>query len=162
MKIIIANQDRTAELRPELEALSQACQALPTNRKPATLPPKSCALALAGAQNETEFLDQYLRIMRQHDGVDARPFYIPRRVGFLGLLLSRFRAFLWKFQRYQFDRITFRQNLVNSLFTDTFEFQREEYRRECAILRKRLAALEARIASANPESAAPSNQYPKT
>ena len=161
MKIIIANHDRIAEFGPELEALAQTCQALPTKRKPAKLPPETSSLALAGAQNEAEFLDQYMRIMRQHDGVDALPFHIPRKAGLFGAFLGRIRTFLWKFQRYQFDRIAFRQNLVNSVFTDTFEFQREEYRRQIATLRKRLAALEARIASTTPESAAPASPHPK-
>lgn len=161
MKIIVASNDRTAELGPELEALAQACQVLPTERKPATLSTEISALALTGTQNETEFLDQYMRIMRKHDGMDARPFHIPRRTGLFGMLLGRVRAFLWKCQQYQFARIAFRQNLVNSLFTDTFEFQRDEYRRENAVLRKRLAALEARLVTNNPESGTGANPNTK-
>ncbi len=52
---------------------------------------------------------------------------------------------LWKLLRYQHDRIVFRQNLINGLFTQALESELLLRRRETAELRARLAALEKQI-----------------
>ena len=115
-------------------------------RKPTVIPPEISALRLSGVASEAEYLEHLLRLMRYRDGVDTRPFRIPRRPGFLGAVVARFKIMLWSLLRYQHDRLTFRQNLINSTLTSALEFEHQLQEREVAGLKRRLAEVEARLA----------------
>jgi len=137
MKLIVAGQDRTAELGAALRAVAVA---RPAGLKPAVLPESISALRLRDAANEAEYLDELVRLLRYRDNVDTLPFDIPRSPGPLGAVLVRCKAALWNLLRYQHDRITFRQNLVSHLHSSALEFQQ----REIQELRRRLAALKSK------------------
>lgn len=135
MKIVIAGEDRTGVLAPilaeeeRIRAQDPRCLFLDWSVN---------ALSLADATSESDYLDRLQALVRYKNHVDTRIFDIPRRPGAAGALWSRFKQLLWKVLRYQHDRVTFRQNLVNSDLTALVEFQRAEIRKLAA----RVAELE--------------------
>lgn len=137
MKIVIANQDRTAEWEPLLQ--SGADRLVATHALEA-LPPELSALSLREARSESEFLDRWITLARRKSHVDTLEFDLPRRAGVVGALLQRVRLLLWKVLRYQHNRVVSRQNLVNSHLVAAVEFQADEIRR----LQARLDDLERR------------------
>lgn len=142
MKIVVAGQDRTRELEPELRRTVEAMARLAPRRQPARVPAEISALALMRAASDAEYLNQLIRLIRCRDAVDTLDFYIPRRPGLTGLCLARLKAFLWKLLRYQHDRIAFRQNLINTLLSSALEFESVARQKEMADLRRRVAELE--------------------
>lgn len=135
MKIVIANQDRTAELEPALRAEADLLLAHPDHVQ---LPAVLHALSLREARGEVDFLERWTAMVRRKCHVDTLKFEIPRRPGLVGGLLQRMRVVLWKALRYQHNRVVSRQNLVNSHLVATLEFQADEISR----LRERLDVLE--------------------
>ncbi len=114
-------------------------------RRPSAVSREIGALALAGAADDAAFHENFLRLLRYRDAVDTFDFDIPRRPGPAGWWLRQMKRCLWKLLRYQHDRIVFRQNLINGLFTQALESELLLRRRETAELRARLAALEKQI-----------------
>ena len=135
MKILVAGKDRTAELGPGLTADSERRGQDP---RCLFLDWSVNALSLSDARDESDYLDRLTRLVRYTNHVDPRVFDIPRRPGLVGSALAGFKKVLWKVLRYQHDRVTFRQNLINSNLIALVEFQREEIKR----LDARLAAVE--------------------
>ena len=135
MKLVIAGQDCSADLGA---TLTTAARARPIGTKPAQIPETLSALRLHDVTNESDYLAELLRLLRYRDNVDTLPFDIPRKPGLAGSLAARFKARLWKLLRYQHDRVTFRQNLINNLYSSTLEFQQREIHK----LRQQVAALE--------------------
>jgi len=77
-------------------------------------------------------------LLRYRDAFDTYDFDIPRKPGPVGSVMARVKKALWKLLRYQHDRIAFRQNLINSLFTNAVEFEMAERKRTDADLNRRL------------------------
>jgi hypothetical protein len=142
MKLSIAGQDKTNDLGQALRQQAEAMERGPDSRKLAPLPPEISALALARAQSEAEYMDHLIRLIRYRDAVDTLDFDIPRKPGLAGLIMTQFKAFLWKLLRYQHDRIVFRQNLINTQLTSALEFEFTQRQKETADLKRRVAELE--------------------
>lgn len=135
MRIIVAGKDRSAELGP---ALAEEADRRSQDPRCLFLDWSVNALSLADARDEGDYLHRLTRLVRAKNHVDTRIFDIPRRPGRLGSALAGFKRLLWKVLRYQHDRVTFRQNLINSNLTALLEFQQGEIKRLAA----RLAELE--------------------
>ena len=138
-KITVGGRDRTTEWLPALEEEARRRAADPRCR---FLDRPVNALVLQDADSERAYLDRYLDLLRYKNGVDTRVFDIPRRPGLAGQLMQAVKKALWKLLRYQHDRMSFRQNLVNGQVTSALEFQRDWTAAELRRLEERLAALE--------------------
>lgn len=110
-------------------------------------PGEISALRLAETESEARFQDRFIQLMRIREGVDTNPFRIPRAPGWRGSLAVRLKVFLWQLLRYQHDRITFRQNLINSSLGGALEFEHRLRSREIDELRRSVAGLESRLAA---------------
>ena len=143
MKIIVAGQEETGALGESLRREALAREADP---RCAFLPPHLNALSLGESVSEADYYRRYVDLIRYKSHVATLAFDMPRKPGLLGGVMAVVRKFLWKLLRYQHDRITFRQNLVNTQFTSAFEFQQRLMGEEMARLHARIADLEARQA----------------
>jgi hypothetical protein len=152
MTILVAGQDRTRELEPRLTA---AMTRRESEAKPRFLSPEISALTLREAGSDAEYLSRLLNLIRYRDAVDTLAFEIPRKPGILWGAVARVRAFLWRALRYQHDRIAFRQNLINGLFTSALEFEILQRESDLRDLRARLEVLERRLAATPPPPAGP-------
>lgn len=114
-------------------------------RKPPEVGSDIGALTLAQATSESDFNERLIRLLKHRDNMDAGPFLMPRKPGFVGATMARLRIFIWQVLRFQVDRIAFRQNHINTLLTRALEFEHEERRRETEALKKKVAELEARL-----------------
>lgn len=150
MKLSIAGQDRTQDLGPALRQQAATMARGDDRHQPARIPVNISALALAQTKSDAEYLDHFIRLIRYRDAVDTLDFEIPRKPGVIGLGLARFKAFLWKLLRYQHDRITFRQNLINGLYSSALEYEVALRQKAVADLDQRLQRLEARLAPLPP------------
>lgn len=139
MKILINNKDRTGELEPRIR---EALQTRNTRMGPDEIAPEIGALSLREAASEADYQERLIRLLRYRDNVDTLPFDIPHRGGVRGRCLATLKSFLWKLLRYQHDRMSFRQNLINSLYTSAIEFEREQRMSEIARLEARIEAME--------------------
>ena len=88
---------------------------------------------------------ELLRLLRYRDNVDTLPFEIPRKRGWVGALTAQLKRALWKVLRYQHDRVTSRQNLINHLYTNALECEHRQRAQEIRELQRRLAALEQKL-----------------
>ena len=148
MKITIAGQDRTADVGQAIRAWLPQYQDRP---RPALVPPEISALRLGGCASEAEYEARYLNLMRYRDNVDTLPYHMPRRPGVIGAVMLQVRRGLWRFLRYQHERITFRQNLINRMFTSGLEFEQAQRAATVAALERRIAELEARLSGGEPD-----------
>ncbi|MDO9542752.1 MAG: hypothetical protein Q7J98_10580, partial [Kiritimatiellia bacterium] len=101
------------------------------------------ALALHKASSDADYLNHFVRLLRYRDAFDTYDFDIPRRPGPFGAIMAGIKNILWKLLRYQHDRIAFRQNLINGLFTNAVEFEMTERKRTDDELARRLNKAEA-------------------
>jgi len=145
MKLIIATRDRSEDLGPWLREQADAMQSLPSDRRPTVLPAIIAAKSLAHVTHESQFQDEFLRLLRYREGVDTLPFRIPRRPGLLGALMATAKKGLWKLCRYQWDRITFRQNLINTFYNHALEYEQQQRKRDVTRLEQRITSLEKRL-----------------
>jgi len=139
MKITINNRDCSAEISARI---ADAIRRRGDTPAPVEVPPAIHALALREARNESEFQDLLTRLLRHRDHLDTMPFPIPHRGGWRGRIMVRIKQALWQLLRYQHDRITFRQNLINTMYSSAIEFERTLHRRELDALKARIEALE--------------------
>lgn len=142
MKLSIAGRDRTQDLGPALRRQAEIMARGDDRHQPARIAADISALALARAKSDAEYMDHLIRLIRYRDAVDTPDFDIPRKPGLAGLIMARFKAFLWKLLRYQHDRIAFRQNLINTQLTSALEFEFTQRQKEMADLKRRVAELE--------------------
>lgn len=145
MKIIVADQDRTNDLGPDILSRALELKKRSGRDAPPRISSEIGALALKKARSDADYLAHFIRLLRYRDACDTCDFYIPRRPGFPGSLMAGIKKTLWKLMRYQHDRIVFRQNLINGLFTNAIEFEIAERRRTHAELSRRLDKLEAAV-----------------
>jgi hypothetical protein len=142
MKLIINGHDRTDDLGATLVA---AARQRPAGPKPAQLSEAISALHLRSATSEAAYLADLLRLLRYRDNVDTFDFDIPRKRGWRSALMTRFKSVLWTLLRYQHDRITGRQNLINHLYTSALECEQRQRAQEISELRRRLAEVEQKL-----------------
>lgn len=139
MKIWINDENHTERIRP---LIREGMQHRADHAPPVEVPGDVNALTLRDASSESEYLETFLRLMRYRDNVDTMPFEIPHRGGWRGRLTAWIKRHLWRLLRYQHDRITFRQNLINSLYTHALEYQRDRHRDDIHRLEERIKKLE--------------------
>ena len=142
MKIMISGQDRTQDIGSRLQSAARERERGPW--RPAVVTSALSSLRLSEASTEAQYHQLFLYLLRYRDNVDTLPFAIPHKPGLAGALTAKVKATLWKIFRYQHDRITFRQNLINHLYTSALEFQHHSQQREIQELRQRIAALESK------------------
>jgi len=138
MKIIIAGQDCTKELGGEIWQRAAALKKLKGRAAPPKVSVEIGALALHKAVSDADYFNHFVRLLRYRDAFDTYDFDIPRKPGVAGAMLARIKKVLWKLLRYQHDRIAFRQNLINGLFTSAVEFEMAERKRTDDELGRRL------------------------
>ncbi len=141
MKVVIAGQDQSATLGNEVAAAAARLAQAPGGI--GALDPAHSARQLAAADSTADYLQRYLKLLRMRHGVRTANFYIPRRPGWAGQVAAWLKALLWRGLRYQHDRLTSQQNLINELAIHAAEFQQEAWQQDVAELQRRVAALEA-------------------
>lgn len=143
MKIIIAGQDCTKKLGGEISQRAAELKKLSGRAAPLKVSVEIGALALHKAASDADYLNHFVRLLRYRDAFDTYDFDIPRKPGVVGSLMARIKKVLWKLLRYQHDRIAFRQNLINGLFTSAVEFEMAERKKTADKLGSRLDKAEA-------------------
>ena len=139
MNITVAGKDRAGELG---RTLAEEGARLKSAGSIGALAPQHCALALKEFTDRDDYMRRFIGLLQLRHGVRTADFYIPRGPGLRGRVALAVKTFLWKLLRYQHDRITFQQNLINELTLDALEFQQDRLGRELAELRQRVAGLE--------------------
>lgn len=143
MKVWVNGRDRTADIG---EAICESALAREKRGPvPNKISPDLSAMMLRNAQDDVEYRREFLRLLRYRDNVDTLDFSIPRKPGLLGALSARFKSLLWRMLRYQHDRISFRQNLINNCYTGLFEMEIQQRDKEIAGLRSRIGLMESRL-----------------
>jgi hypothetical protein len=145
MKILVAGKDRSSDIGAEIKDCAASLKKLKAYLGPKKVSPEIGALALHQAKSDADYLNHFIRLLRYRDAFDTYDFAIPRKPGMIGSLAAFFKRLLWKIMRYQYDRIAFRQNLINGLFTNAIEFEIIERQRACDALSKRLDQLETKL-----------------
>ena len=138
MKIIIAGHDCTKELGGEIWKRAADLKKITGRAAPPKVSAEIGALALHKAVSDADYLNHFVRLLRYRDAFDTYDFDIPRKPGVVGSVMARIKKVLWKLLRYQHDRIAFRQNLINGLFTSAVEFEMAERKRTDDELNRRL------------------------
>lgn len=139
MKISIAGKDRTADLG---RAIASEAARLKADGSVGSLSPEHSALRLKETSGRADYLRRYIELLRLRHGTRTTDYYIPRGPGLRGRMAVAMKTFLWKLLRYQHDRMSFQQNLVNELAIDALEFQHDQVERELAELNHRIEDLE--------------------
>lgn len=152
MKLIVAGQDRTADVGARLQEDAARLRQGTGRKAPSWIPPDVQTHGLLHTPSQAAYLRELIRLLRYRDGVDTLDFVIPARPGFKGRLLGYLKRFLWKLLRYQHDRIAFRQNSINGYFASALEYENADREASLAALQHRVAALEARLAVSHEKS----------
>jgi len=154
MKITVAGQDCTEKLGGEIRQKAAALKKLTGRAAPPEVSAEIGALVLHKASSDADYLDHFVRLLRYRDAFDTYDFDIPRRPGPFGTVLAGIKRILWKLLRYQHDRIAFRQNMINGLFTNAIEFEMAERKKADAELGQRLDKAEALLSKLTAEKMA--------
>lgn len=147
MKITVAGEDRSGDLG---RALVEEAARLQAAGSSGSLAPEHSALSLKESADRDDYLRRFIGLLRLRHGVRTTDYYIPRGPGLRGKAAVALKTVLWKLLRYQHDRISFQQNLINELAIDALEFQQGRLDRELADLKQRIDGLEQK----GPEGAA--------
>lgn len=139
LNVTVAGKDRAADLG---RSLAEEAARLKANGSIGSLAPEHTALRLKRSMDLDDYVYHFIELLRMRHGVRTADYYIPRGPGLRGKVAVAVKGFLWKLLRYQHDRITLQQNLVNELEINVVEFQRDRLNQELADLKRRLAALE--------------------
>jgi hypothetical protein len=140
MKLTLGSRDVTAELGAEISVIARRRA---EGESPRFHDAGVTALGLRNAQNERQYSEMLLRLVRMRHGATTADFDIPRAPGPIGVILRPIRRFLWKLLRYQHDRMAFQQNLINEMLIHAFEFESARRDQEVASLYRELAILRA-------------------
>jgi hypothetical protein len=100
---------------------------------------------LANLQNEDEFLDFYMKCLREAVFVDISDFEIRERRPFLSPLLIGLKKIIWSLLKFYTYRLWSQQNQVNGLIVTAVEGLDEKYSARIKALEKRIQALEKKI-----------------
>ena len=139
MKIAVAGKDRADDLGRQVAADAAHLKA---SGSIGSLAPEHTALRLKRSVNPDDYLYHFIELLRMRHGIRTADYYIPRGPGLRGKVAVALKTFLWKLLRYQHDRITLQQSLVNELEINAVEFQRDRLNQEVAELRRRIERLE--------------------
>jgi hypothetical protein len=148
MKIILAGKDRAADIGSQVVAEAARLKAVGSI---GSLSPEHTALRLKQCANGDEFMHDFLDLLNMRHGVRTTDYYIPRGPGLRGKVAVALKTVLWKLLRYQHDRTTFQQNLINELEINAVVFQRDRLNREVANLKIRIERLEQGLAKGGAE-----------
>lgn len=140
MKITVAGKDRSGDLGRDVAAVADRLAAAPGGI--GTLAPDHTALRLKRSRDFDEYVFHFVELLRMRHGVRTSDYYIPRGPGWRGRIAVAVKTVLWKLLRYQHDRLTLQQNLINELEINAVEFQRDRLNQELADLKRRVAELE--------------------
>lgn len=137
MKIWVGNQDVTETLGRDVAVLAQ--------QRSSTISPKFhdarvTALRLRESKSEAEFFETFMYLLRIRHGASTDAFDIPRRPGPFSGITQWLKKGLWKLLRYQHDRMTFQQNLINEMLIHAIEFEMGERQRRINELEGRLSS----------------------
>lgn len=139
-RVQVAGEDRTATLGRDLVGQAQGRRDANLER---LLAGEMTLLSLCEAQSMPDYLERHLRLLRVRTSVDPAFFVVPpARPGFAGRCIFQLRRFLFKLLRYQFEWLTFRQNLINDQLSYEVQFEHEDRRLELAELKRRVEVLE--------------------
>jgi len=139
MNVHVAGQDRSGDLGADITREAEALAA--RDDAPEFLKYPHSAVFLNSSRDDAQFIDRLTSLLLAKTGTSARSFWIPRRPGLLGGLMAGLKRALWKVLRYQHERMSFQQNVVNLQISATLEFLREEYLRRIEELEDELRAL---------------------
>ena len=139
MNISVAGKDRAADLGAEI--VDEGAR-LKAGGSIGSLAPEHTALRLKRSADLEEYTYHFIELLRMRHGVRTADYYIPRGPGLRGKVAVALKSVLWKLFRYQHDRITLQQNLINELEINAVEFQRERLNRELKDLKRRVENLE--------------------
>ena len=140
MKITVAGQDRSGDLGQAVAAEAARLQATGGIGE---LSPAHSARNLQAAGDANDYSRRFVELLRMRHGVRTSDYYIPRGPGLRGKVAVALKSILWKLLRYQHERITYQQNLINELAIDALEFQQNRLDGELADLHLRVKNLEA-------------------
>jgi hypothetical protein len=99
---------------------------------------------MAAMQDDDAFLDSYLESLRESVVVDINDFEIVERRTAMAPLLLRLKRTIWKLLKFYTYRLWAQQNTVNGLLLAGIENSERASRRRIAALEARVAALESR------------------
>ncbi len=101
---------------------------------------------LANLKDDREFLEFYLRCLRQATFVDTNDFAIRERRKYLGPVLIPLKKLIWKLLKFYTFRVWSQQNQVNGLLVTAIESLDEQYHERIGKLEKRIKMLETQVA----------------
>jgi hypothetical protein len=99
---------------------------------------------LVNLRNEKEFLEFYLKCLRDSVFVDISDFKIHERRRFFAPLLVALKTVIWKLLKFYTYRLWSQQNQVNGLLVTAIEGLDEQYGTKIKQLEQRIAELEKR------------------
>ena len=123
MKITVAGRDRTQDLGREIKSAFDWRSRDPQFDWSFGVPKELSTLCLRNVKDTLEYQQELVRLMQHRYGVSACGYNIPHGSGPVGYLMKVFRETLWRVLRFMFDRITYRQNYINQLHANAFEFE---------------------------------------
>ena len=131
MQLIVAGQDRSAELGKELTRRAAGRTAAVRR-----LAAQDSALSLREATDEADFANRFFRLVRMRHGISTEDAPIPAQPGWSRRFVIPLKRRLWRLLRFQHDRFAFHQNVLNELLVHALEFQQKV----SALQRKELEA----------------------
>jgi hypothetical protein len=126
----------------ELTELQQAAATLSDADLAERIAGETEILDLCTAPDESAYLERLLQIYGTRTQLDFSRMPVPSSKGIKGKLLAPLRRLLWGLMRYPHDWTAFQQNAVNEQAIKALSLAVKEQRRENALLRKRVDALE--------------------
>ncbi len=122
--------------------IARQAEALRSEEYDVLLADKDDILALRDANSVSEYLAQYIAVIRRRSDVNPTFFTQTRKPGVKGCVWYVIRMFLWKLLRYQHFWSTFHQNAINATHAEALDFERQERIRETSELETRIRDLE--------------------
>ena len=99
---------------------------------------------LVNLRNEKEFLEFYLKCLRDSVFVDISDFKIHERRRFFAPLLIGFKRTIWKLLKFYTYRLWSQQNQVNGLLVTALEGLDEQYGKKIAELERQIREIKER------------------
>ena len=122
--------------------ITRQAEALQSAEYDVLLADKDDILALRDANSVSEYLAQYIAVIRRRPDVNPAFFTQTKRPGVKGRLSYAIHMFLWKLLRYQHYWTAFHQNAINATHAEALDFERQERCRETSELQARIQDLE--------------------
>ena len=141
MKIFVGGKDRSDDVGARIRCAAERRRLGPA---PSVVSPDINALCLLRVSSENAYLREFLRILPYRDAFDAADVKISTRSGPVGWALTKVKSLLWRLIRFQYERVAFRQNLINRMFTTAIQAEVDSRERDLKELRFRIEALESR------------------